>query len=129
MLLGAGIRFGHGCRQLGFLFLIIVSGGSALALSPVLGVATDNYYPPGVIRGVDGQPEGFIVDLCRFLARKTGGAHQTHGDVPWAEARCDMQDERGDQAAHQRRRADGCFLRCRLTTVCTRGDRRSPLAR
>ena len=73
MLLGAGIRFGHGCRQLGFLFLIIVSGGSALALSPVLGVATDNNYPPGVIRGVDGQPEGFIVDLCRFWARKTGG--------------------------------------------------------
>jgi len=74
MLLRAGIRFGHGCRQLGFLFLIVVSGGSALASSPVLRVATDNNYPPNVIRGADGQPEGFIVDLRRQWECKTGGA-------------------------------------------------------
>ncbi len=73
--------------------------GSALSdpKSPqqTLRVVTDNNYPPYAVIGLDGQPEGYTVDLWRLWERKTG-VRVDFKAIQWSEAQKSMQDGRAD---------------------------------
>lgn len=60
-----------------------------------LRVVTDNNYPPYVVLGANGAPEGYIVDLWRLWERKTGVRVEFNA-LQWSEAQRAMHDHQAD---------------------------------
>lgn len=65
------------------------------AAAPSVRVVTDNNYPPYVVVNVDGQPEGYVVDLWRLWERKTGVQVEFKA-MQWAEAQRTVQKGEAD---------------------------------
>jgi len=75
-----------GCRVRWLVVLLVaLTTMSAHAAPRVVRVVGDNNYPPYLFLGADGQPEGYIVDLWKLWAKKTG-IHVDFEPMQWSDA-------------------------------------------
>nr|WP_315467747.1 EAL domain-containing protein [uncultured Undibacterium sp.] len=79
----------------GFQWLLLLLSAAAGAESSSIRVVTDNNYPPYVVLGANGAPEGYIVDLWRLWERKTGIKVEFNA-MQWSEAQRAMHDQQAD---------------------------------
>lgn len=79
----------------GLQWLLWTVSAAVSAEPSTLRVVTDNNYPPYVVLGANGAPEGYIVDLWRLWERKTGVRVEFNA-MQWAEAQRAMQDHKAD---------------------------------
>lgn len=78
------------------LALTFLSAPAAYAAElSVLRVVTDNNYPPYVVTGSDGLPEGYVVDIWRLWEQKTG-IKVDFKAMQWSKAQRSILDQEAD---------------------------------
>lgn len=80
-------------RCLVFMLLPVAAASSTDV--PIVRVVTDNNYPPYVVAGADGLPEGYVVDLWRLWEQKTGTKVEFRA-IQWSKAQRAMLDQEAD---------------------------------